>query len=235
MMTRLHRWPSYLVSCDAATIPVTQGLLTPTHVGSTEWQWCMLPRQSGQMVTVQEVPGPVSQIEWGTWLPGTGEIMLVSGPEHGLEVLTCWLPMQSSLLKLGMLITFPEHTTWTAGLHHIALVDEYQGQLQLFTLEPGPRLQVLHSIAVGRYSSSFKFSPDGCYLLFCYRESHFGGRQSPQGSLGVLHVSSGSRTSVTDIVAFDWQLLWVPGGICMKQARAYEYFDFPAIERPTFC
>ena len=209
------------------------GLLTYPHVGSTEWQWCMLSHQPGQTVAVQDVPVSVSQIEWGTWLPGTGEIMLISGPERGLEVLTCWRPMHSSLLKLGRLITFPEHTTWTAGLHHIALVDEYEGQLQLFTLEPGPRLQFLHSIAMGRYSSSFKFSSDGCYLLFCYRDSHFGGRQSPQGSLGVMQVSSGSRTSVTDITAFDWQLFWVPGGICMKQACAYYFFDFPAIERPA--
>ena len=210
----------------------SSGLLCARAVLLQLRHWHSLPLQGSVEAAVPDLVPDASDVEWGIWLPGTGEVMLAShAVTANQKLLSCWVPQCTDLVKLGDVLDFTGYDEWTSGLRHVALTNVYIGTLQLLRLDSGPKLIPHHSVSVGRYSSDFAFCPDGCYLLFSDRGIQMGGRRAKQGCLKVVEMASGASTSVLDLtdVPSNLDVSWVSGGIRAKEAQAYYFIDFVSL------
>ena len=220
--TTSHRWNASSSGLLSARAEVFQ---------PRRWHWHPLPLQGAVRRAVPDQIPNALDVKWGAWLPGTGEVMLVSHAVTAHQrILSCWVPQCTDLVKLGDLLEFTDYDGWTSGLRHVALTKLYIGTLQLLRLEPGPKLVMHHTVSVGRYSSGFAFSPDGCYLLFSDRGIQMGGRRAKEGCLKVVEMASDASTSVLDVTEISGSdVSWVSGGIRAKEAQAYHFIDFVSL------
>ena len=183
----------------------------------SSYQWCLLPQHTDGAALISNPLTDVSDLCWGAWLPGSGEVML--GVRD--NILTCWEPCRETQgwLQLGPLPTAASHcyreVTWAASLRHVAVVSQAEA-LHVYSLQPGPRLDALHTIHADHvsYGTLIAFSPDSRYLLH---------RQVPTCvrlftrtmDVLVMHVASGKTSKVvhaspqSDLLS----AFWVPSGV----------------------
>ena len=150
------------------------GMLAQCLELSTAWHWCTFRTQHASSLS----QGCWFQhMHWGSWLPGIGEVILTSSKQYGRESpltrLACCLlkpdmskPSEPAVSELGLLLDAPDVALWTASMRHVAVVttNASSSMLQLFVLEPGPHLLLLHSLEMGAEILQVTFSPDGRYL-----------------------------------------------------------------------
>ena len=196
-------------------------LFRDTHQSMSDggtWRGCLFPEAPDQACLL---PGQVThfdKIQGGAFLPGTGEVFLVSQTimENRPPMLTCWALDQrsTSFIELGLL--FRGITSWAASVCHVAIGHGKDGWLQLALLQPGPRLEFVRSLKIGHHISGLKLSPDGQHLLL-----------RSLGKLVVVHVASGRKAEVMDLPEGVYDIAWRPGGICVEFAGVYTFISFP--------
>ena len=172
-------------------------LIAPVMTVCPDWQWCLLPTVQMQApVLSEQLPSQSDccQLEWGPYLPGLGEVML-AGFLHKDPTLECWVPDPGSRAwtVLGTLLTGLGKRRWQAKLRHVAVTDS--DQVDLYVLEPGPRLCLLHSLQDGHSLWPHGFSPDGRYLLYAEAlpPSAQSGHLAPACWPAIVQVSSGIK------------------------------------------
>ena len=219
-----------LVQCLPSELTVPAGR-------ATAWQYSGLRGQPGAVLGQECWFG---HMHWGAWLPGTGEVLLAARKHGPLTRLNCCViedePQHSStgLVVLGSLLRVPDLALWTASMRHVAVVTTNPAGtlLQLFVLESGPRLRLLHSLDMGGKVAQAEFSPDGRYLLLselapdCAEVNGWGCITRPV----LVQVSSGSKVAVSDQLRH-W-VSWTPAGISRPADREHQMLlDFPSSPR----
>ena len=235
----------------------SSGLLFPegSHFPGDACRWWVLPElPGGSGVLSEPLPG-VRDMRWGSFLPGVGEVVLGVA-----DSLACWAPCMESRgwVQLGALLPATPHNChlkkWVSALRRLA-VATIEG-LQIFWLEPGPELQLVHDLkhtqlevpdfpmATAMCLSMFSdghlvrvaFSPDSRYVLHSC--------QAACGYPVVVHVITGAiqvchshlLEGVRDRQSCEAS--WVPSGIHMqvpKLGSALYHFPCTALERPRLC
>ena len=198
------------------------------------WYWISFPGQAGDSKSRSGRIRNVAQARWGAWIPGTGEVMLVSkvSQEHGQTNLTCWAVSgthPTGIEELGQLLSAPDILKWAASLRQVAVMrkdGDFAATLHLYLLMPGPRLEALHTLDIGPYSRSFSCTQDARYLLFVNwaagftRPEGLGVRgKACRGSrplLAVVHVQSGKLVEVMAMPQTATDADWMPSAMCIK-------------------
>ena len=188
------------------------------------WHWCGLPEAASKAPVVPNRIDGIDGAYWGAHLVGAGEVMLTSRKAQGRcesgRLLTCSLPSRQStgvwdLVELGHLLSLPDATLWLARGRYVALTNAREGLLQLHLLQPGPRLELQHSMSTARACFGLAFSWDARYLLFLNQESSFGALTPPPQTLVVLHVRS-LRWAAVALHGGALEATWMPAGICVR-------------------
>ena len=194
------------------------------------WHGCILPKHPDERPLSAGLVTEVGKIQWGPYIPGTGEVILVSRyrkPSHRGRDLTCWTLTEQSVgaVELGLLLSDPDATEWAASLRHVAVIHGYDGVLQLHLLQPWPHLELQHSLELGPYCHSCRFSGDACYLLLCSQDitGAWKGRTPAGRKLVVVHVRSGRDAEVMKLSADHYDARWMPRGICIKSSFTAGY------------
>ena len=228
----------------SATGVLVQCLAPAGHI--KDWHLCRFP------VQIPCANGLVQgcwfeHMHWGSWLPGTGEVILTSSKHTWLDPpLTCLVCCvideqpdfnltEFGMVELGLLLNSPDMALWTASMRHVAVVIKAvdSTMLQLSVLEPGPQLRLLHSLEMGAVILQITFSPDGRYLLLHEQVLGHAGLEQGCGRPVIVQVSSGIKVTVSDKLSHYAQSTWTPAGIGLVTGEAHQkvLVDFPITPR----